>query len=215
MTAGSDVAELDANLRVLGYGDPSGDAFTSESEAAISRLQTAHGLPVTGQAATRLRRVRARGGPRHRRDPDRRRERPTGSRAHGDVAPPGRHDRTRRSSAGERARRRPGRDHAPRQLGHARPRLLRGHGGECAPSGAGSSGAGSPTIELQVAPTVPRATGRLDQAPVDVSITTASVHHVLDVPVNALLALTGGGYAVEEFGAGGLHRLVAVSLGLF
>ena len=35
------------------------------------------------------------------------------------------------------------------------------------------------------------------------------------VPVNALLALAGGGYALEEIGAGGVHHLVAVSLGLF
>jgi hypothetical protein len=48
-----------------------------------------------------------------------------------------------------------------------------------------------------------------------VSITTTSVHHVLVVPVNALLALTAGGYAVEEVEHGGLRRLVAVSLGLF
>jgi hypothetical protein len=35
------------------------------------------------------------------------------------------------------------------------------------------------------------------------------------VPVNALLALAGGGYAVEVVNAAGVHRLVPVSLGLF
>jgi hypothetical protein len=35
------------------------------------------------------------------------------------------------------------------------------------------------------------------------------------VPVNALLALAGGGYAVEIVDAAGVHRLVPVSLGLF
>jgi hypothetical protein len=59
------------------------------------------------------------------------------------------------------------------------------------------------------------AAGRLDQAPVQVSITTSSVDNALVVPVNALLALAGGGYAVEVVGAGGVHRLVTVDLGLF
>jgi len=35
------------------------------------------------------------------------------------------------------------------------------------------------------------------------------------VPVNALLALAGGGYAIEVVGAAGVHRLLAVTLGLF
>jgi hypothetical protein len=38
---------------------------------------------------------------------------------------------------------------------------------------------------------------------------------VLVVPVDALLALSNGGYAVEVAGPLGIHRLVAVSLGLF
>ena len=37
----------------------------------------------------------------------------------------------------------------------------------------------------------------------------------LVVPVNALLALAGGGYAVETVDAAGVHKLVAVGLGLF
>ncbi len=49
----------------------------------------------------------------------------------------------------------------------------------------------------------------------NVSITTASVKDALVVPVNALLALGSGGYAVEAVGAGGAHHLVAVQLGLF
>jgi hypothetical protein len=79
-------------------------------------------------------------------------------------------------------------------------------------NGGGSS---SPTIEVEVTPDDPAATGRLDQAPVDVSITTATVRNVLAVPVSALLALAGGGYAVENVEPSGDHRLVAVSVGLF
>jgi hypothetical protein len=56
--------------------------------------------------------------------------------------------------------------------------------------------------------------GHLDQAPVEVAITTGSVASALVVPVDALLARAGGGYAVEVTGAGGQH-LVRVTPGLF
>jgi hypothetical protein len=50
---------------------------------------------------------------------------------------------------------------------------------------------------------------------VQVTITTASVPNALVVPVTALLARPGGGYAVEVVDPGGTHNLVAGSLGLF
>jgi hypothetical protein len=76
-------------------------------------------------------------------------------------------------------------------------------------------GSTTPVITVGITPTDPAATGSLDQAPVEVSITTATVTNVLVVPVDALLATSGGGYAVEAVGTGGIHRLVPVSLGLF
>jgi hypothetical protein len=85
-------------------------------------------------------------------------------------------------------------------------------GGEGGGGGGGEEG--GPTIEVQVAPSDPSATGHLDEAPVTVAITTASVPSTLAVPVDALLALAGGGYAVEVV-EGHAHRLEAVSLGLF
>jgi len=66
-----------------------------------------------------------------------------------------------------------------------------------------------------VTPTDPAATGTLDQAPVTVTITTAAVHDALVVPVDALLARSSRGYAVEVVGTGGIHHLAPVSLGLF
>ena len=48
-----------------------------------------------------------------------------------------------------------------------------------------------------------------------VGITTASVPNALVVPVTALLARSGGGYAVEVVDAGARNHLVPVSLGLF
>ena len=64
------------------------------------------------------------------------------------------------------------------------------------PSGSGDSGS-SPTITVLVTPDDPTATGNLDQAPVQVSITTGSAKDALVVPVDALLALAGGGYGLE------------------
>ena len=64
-------------------------------------------------------------------------------------------------------------------------------------------------------PTDPAATGTWDQAPVNVTITTGTVTGALVVPVDALLAQAGGGYAVEVVDADGIHHLVPVSLGLF
>ena len=80
---------------------------------------------------------------------------------------------------------------------------------------SGSSGSTTPTIAVGVTPSHPAATGKWDQAPVQVGITTARVPNALVVPVTALLARSGGGYAVEVVGAGASNHLVPVSLGLF
>jgi hypothetical protein len=80
---------------------------------------------------------------------------------------------------------------------------------------SGSSGSATPTISVGVTPSDPAATGTWDQAPVQVGITTASVPGALVVPVTALLARSGGGYAVEVAGAGVRNHLAPVSLGLF
>ena len=73
----------------------------------------------------------------------------------------------------------------------------------------------TPTITVLVNPSDPTATGSWDQAPVNVAITTATAHDALVVPVDALLALGGEGYAVEVSETGGLHHLIPVTLGLF
>jgi hypothetical protein len=99
------------------------------------------------------------------------------------------------------------------------------------PSGSGAGGSGSssatagtdtcasgstPTITVDVTPSDPRATGTWDQAPVQVGITTDIVPDALVVPVTALLAQSGGGYAVEIAGAGtNNNHLIPVSLGVF
>jgi hypothetical protein len=85
-----------------------------------------------------------------------------------------------------------------------------------ASAGTGTCSSGSaPTIDVNVAPSDPGALARWDQAAVQVGITTARVPGALVVPVNALLARSRGGYAVEVVDARGGNHLVPVSLGLF
>ncbi len=81
--------------------------------------------------------------------------------------------------------------------------------------GSVSGSSSTPTVTVLVNPTDPAATGTWDQAPVNVTITTGTVSNVFVVPVDALLAQTGGGYAVEVVDAEGIHHLVPVTLGLF
>jgi peptidoglycan hydrolase-like protein with peptidoglycan-binding domain len=82
---------------------------------------------------------------------------------------------------------------------------------------AAGSGTSTPTIAVDVTFSHPAHSGTWDQAPVQVGITTASVPNALTVPVAALLAQSGGGYAVELAGSGAraTNHLVPVSLGLF
>ncbi len=81
-------------------------------------------------------------------------------------------------------------------------------------NGNGSGSGSGATITVLVSLTHPKAVGHLNQAPVEVTITTGSASNVLTVPVDALLAQPGGGYAVEVTGPGG-HHLVRVTPGLF
>jgi hypothetical protein len=77
---------------------------------------------------------------------------------------------------------------------------------------AAQGGQGDPTIPVVVALTDPAAASGLDQAPVTVKITITSASGVLAVPVQALLALAEGGYAVEKV-TGTTTELVGVTLG--
>jgi peptidoglycan hydrolase-like protein with peptidoglycan-binding domain len=218
MSPGRDVAELNANLRALGYGSGlSGNAFTSATAAAIRSFQAARGVAPSGELllgavvfeprAVRVTSV-------------------TPSR--GAVVQTGavlEVTSTRRQveialDAGQQADVKVG-DPVTITLPDNRT-TTRGRvsyvgtvATEPSDSGDSQNSSQSPTIEVHVTPTDPAATGRLDQAPVTVAITTATVDRALVVPVNALLALAGGGYAVERVAADGTHRLVPVEPGLF
>lgn len=72
----------------------------------------------------------------------------------------------------------------------------------------------TPTVPLTITMDGDPAGARLDQAPVDVTLTTQKVDDVLAVPVNALLALSGGGFGVDVV-HDGATRLVAVTTGIY
>jgi hypothetical protein len=72
---------------------------------------------------------------------------------------------------------------------------------------------GEPTVEVVVALADPTQAGTLDEAPVSVQVVTSAASDVLAVPVDALLALAEGGYAVDR--AAGDGGLVRVETGAF
>ena len=237
---GADVAELNADLVALGYAtsaqlSPTSASFGSATTTALEKLQAALGVTqngtlTLGQAVFEPTAVRVTSAvsPARGQRPDR----PDGDAGHLDHSPGaggvGRLATDRRGGRGQ------GDHHPAQQPDHPRCRLLGGDGRhlpielrrragrdpapprrERTPARQAARGAATPTITVDVTPSDPAATGTWDQAPVQVGITTASVPNALVVPVTALLAQSGGGYAVEVVGAGASNHLVPVSLGLF
>lgn len=80
---------------------------------------------------------------------------------------------------------------------------------------ASSEGGSTSTVPVDIRPLDQKVAGTLDQATVEVQITNATARDALIIPVNALLAIAGGGYAVETVDARGIHHLVPVTTGLF
>jgi multidrug efflux pump subunit AcrA (membrane-fusion protein) len=216
MSAGPDVGELNANLQALGYGQGlAGDEFTSATAAAIRALQSAHGASVTGELL--LGSVVFHPGP----------VRVTSvTPTVGQTVMPGSVlaitsiarqvkvalDASQQGSVkvGDQVTiTLPDNQSTPGKITYVSSVAT-----TPSSSGHGSEEESAPTVEVQATPTNPAATGHLDQAPVNVEITTERVENVLAVPVDALLALAGGGYAVEV-AEGRVHRLEAVTVGLF
>lgn len=80
---------------------------------------------------------------------------------------------------------------------------------------AGQNGAGSATVPAYLSLDHPEQARGLDQAPVEVAITTRGVADALSVPVTAIVGRPGGGFAVEVVRADGQREPIAVKLGLF
>ncbi|MFA9272790.1 MAG: hypothetical protein ACEQSX_18980 [Baekduiaceae bacterium] len=72
----------------------------------------------------------------------------------------------------------------------------------------------SATISVKIALTSAEGVGRLDGAPVSVGLAAEVSRNVLAVPVTALLAMRGGGYAVQVRARTGT-RTVPVEVGQF
>jgi peptidoglycan hydrolase-like protein with peptidoglycan-binding domain len=214
MSPGRDVAELNANLRALGYGGGLGNSFTAATRRAIVALQAAQGLPQTG--VLELGFVVFKPGP----------VRVTiVTPTLGQAVQAGpvltvsstRHEVTIKLDAAQQSSVKVG-DPVTITLpdNSTTPGRVTSVGKVASSSGGGSdSGSSTPTINVGVRLLHQAAAGQLVEAPVSVSITTASVKNALVVPVNALLALAGGGYAIEVVDRPGVHHLVPVTPGLF
>ncbi len=220
MSAGSDVAELNANLQALGYGQGlTGDRFSAATAAAIRAFQSAHGLSVTGELP--LGSVAFEPGPVRVTSVT-----PTVGQAVMPGPVLGITSTARQVKVALNASQQasvkvgdqvtitlPDDQTTPGRISYVSSVATSPSGSSSGRSGGGEEES-SPTIEVDVTPTDPAATGHLDQAPVNVSITTEGVQDALAVPIDALLALAGGGYALEV-AEGRVHRLEAVTLGLF
>ena len=232
VTQGPDVAQLDQNLIALGYGAylTVSDYYTGETAYAVELWQQARGLPVTGTVP--LGQVAFAPGP----------LRVTGlTPALGGTPQPGAPVLTATSPDPVVMALVPVTQeylvHVGDQVTVTLPdgvtttqgtvtavsSVATSSGGN-GPQGAGqsssgppgaSSGSGPDSVTLTVSLAHPRAAGNLDQAPVTVNIVSGRAAGVLAVPVTALVALAGGGYAVEVIGAHGASHLVPVSTGLF
>ncbi|WJV48016.1 efflux RND transporter periplasmic adaptor subunit [Streptomyces flavofungini] len=210
---GEDVRQLELNLQALGYaaGLAVDEEYTAGTAAAVKRWQKAHERRRTGRvepgdiafspSAVRVKSVAA---------------------AVGDQVSPGRPVLT--TTASERVVR--------FQLDVADGKLAKvGTKVEVSlPDGSTASGRvaavgrtakpgddpadKTPKIPVTVSFNDPSDVRGFDQSPVTVNLTGETREGVLSVPVNALLALPGGGYGVQVV-ADGKARQVRVRLGMF
>jgi peptidoglycan hydrolase-like protein with peptidoglycan-binding domain len=83
-------------------------------------------------------------------------------------------------------------------------------------SSAGAGGGGGSTATIPVTVLLSKQPkDALDESPVTVNLVTSRAKAVLTVPVNALLALAEGGYALEKVNPDGTTTLVKITPGVF
>jgi peptidoglycan hydrolase-like protein with peptidoglycan-binding domain len=217
MAPGSDVRELQRNLAALGFAPgPADGQFGQSTEAAIERWQRARGLTVTG--AILLGQVAFLPGPM--------RVTATAALLGAPVAAGGAMlSGTSDSPAVTVALNAGGPTVQPGDPvlvtmpnGTATmPGVVASVGRVASVPDASAAGQGSgasvATIPVTIKVSMSGVPAGLDQAPVQVAITQQRDSDVLAVPVTALLAQPGGGYAVRASGPAG--RLIPVTTGVF
>ena len=219
-SAGPDIRQLNENLRALGFDRRTGrvsSSWDARTTAAVKRWQRHRGVKATGRVelgdvvflpeAVRVDTLRA---------------------AVGDSVGPGttvfdatasRPVVSTELAAAHRGIVKPG-DQVALDLpdgssttGHVRSVGAVAHVKSNDQAAPGSSS--KATVTVVVVPDDPAATGLFDAAPVTVRITSRAHPDVLAVPVTALVALKGGGYAVERVASDGTRGYVPVDLGVF
>jgi hypothetical protein len=230
---GTDVKQLNADLVTLGYAttselDPRSDSFSSATATAIKKFQSHYGLPQTGTlplgqavfqptaltvssvSATLGQSVQAGAAVLQATSTVRQVVAQVDANEEADVAPG-----AQVSIVLPNGQTTPGvvtsistTASAPSSSGSSSSSSSGSSGG------SGSSSSSPDTLNVDIKMTNPSAAGSIAQAPVQVNITTQSVHNVLAVPIDALITEPGS-YDVEVAGQHGSRHLVPVTLGLF
>ncbi|MEU9232170.1 peptidoglycan-binding protein [Streptomyces subrutilus] len=218
---GEDVKQLKRNLRALGHGtglDPEDGTFTAGTATAVKRWQKAHKAPETGEVAKED--IAFASGPQRVRKNDS---------AVGDEPGPGKPVMTLTGTerivrfqmdAAKAGAARTGEPVSVRLPGGGTVTgKVESVGGAAGPDekdqGGGPGGGDKKAkVEVVVALDKPAEVNAPDQSPVSVGLTGETRKGVLSVPVNALLALTGGGFGVQVV-EDGRAREVEVELGMF
>ncbi|TDU77637.1 peptidoglycan-binding protein [Streptomyces sp. KS 21] len=223
---GEDVKQLKRNLQALGYGtglDPEDGAFTAGTATAVKRWQKAHKAAETGEVGKDD--IAFAAGPQRVQKNDT---------AVGDEPAPGKPvltltgtermvrfqlDVAKAGAAktGDKVTvNLPGGGKATGKIDSvgstATPDDPNGGGGGGGAGGGG--GGGKPKVEVSVSLDNASEIKGPDQSPVSIRLTGETRKGVLSVPVNALLALSGGGFGVQVVENGAV-RDVPVELGMF
>jgi peptidoglycan hydrolase-like protein with peptidoglycan-binding domain len=212
---GRDVRQLNRNLHRLGYDtDPDDDNFTSQTKDALETLQDNRGFDVTGAldigAAVFL--------------PKPARIAKVAGELGGSASPGAQIAQATSDTLGVQVELDASQQGEVREGDRAQITLPGNKSvkgtvdrlGRVAQTPEGeNANPGTATIPAYIGLEKTKKASGLDQAPVQVSITTKGVKSVLSVPVTALVGKSGGGFAVEIVGDGGRRELVAVDLGLF
>ncbi|MDI3421550.1 efflux RND transporter periplasmic adaptor subunit [Streptomyces luteolus] len=224
---GDDVRQLKRNLQALGYGAglAMDDEFTSGTAAAVKRWQKDHGAERTGEVG--------KGDIAFAPGPLRVRE---ASAATGDELAPGKPVLTVTGServvtfkleVSEADIAKKGTEVTVRLPDGSTAKGKVSSVGKTAEEDQGEQGGGqdrTPKIKVTVTFDDPARAKGPDQSPVTVELVGETRRDVLSVPVNALLALPGGGFGVQvvedgggsrDGGSGGKVREVRVELGMF